>query len=290
MPLLALAIGAPICLPAFAPHSEGGEKAPDGMGGTGSCSSTLASAPMVCRLSGPLCDQALEVAARQGHAHPGGAGPPGPPVAPVSHLVFEWQALNHSRYAAELIDAIQAARQASTNCIYDATWWAFYVWCGKSDLDSSRVAVPDIVLFLNMGLCKGLAPNTLWCQVVALSSVLTCGGFDSLTSYPAIRQFLQGTTNTRPPVVHWFPMWDLTKVLQALTLETFEPLRDVSLCFLSLKMAFLVAVTLARRISELAALSARPDMCSMATGWYCVWTLHLSQKSIISQTPGASAP
>lgn len=41
----------------------------------------------------------------------------------------------------------------------------------------------------------------------------------------------------------------------------FEPLRSASLRFLTFKVAFLVAITSARRISELAALSVRQDLC-----------------------------
>lgn len=46
-----------------------------------------------------------------------------------------------------------------------------------------------------------------------------------------------------------------------MTEPSFEPLRQVSLCLLSFKVLFLIAITSARRISELAALSIRGDLC-----------------------------
>ncbi|XP_034274849.1 uncharacterized protein LOC117666340 [Pantherophis guttatus] len=67
--------------------------------------------------------------------------------------------------------------------------------------------------------------------------------------------------NIRPPAVHRYPTWDLPKVLQALTGPPFEPLRGISLKHLSFKVAFLVAVTSARRILEMAALSIRKELC-----------------------------
>lgn len=49
-------------------------------------------------------------------------------------------------------------------------------------------------------------------------------------------------------------------VLQALVGEPFEPLRTASLQFLTLKVAFLIAITLERRISELGAISTRANL------------------------------
>lgn len=66
-------------------------------------------------------------------------------------------------------------------------------------------------------------------------------------------------------MLHRYPTWDLSKLLSALTRPPFEPLREVGLRYLSYKVSFLVAITLARRISELAALSTRPDLCIFHT-------------------------
>lgn len=64
-----------------------------------------------------------------------------------------------------------------------------------------------------------------------------------------------------PPVIHRFPRWDLTKVLNSLTGPPFESLRSTSLHYLSLKAEFLVAIILARRVLELVALLVRLDLC-----------------------------
>lgn len=98
-------------------------------------------------------------------------------------------------------------------------------------------------------------------QVASLSSVLSCGSKETISSHPLLRQFLRGASNLRPPPIRRFPSWDLPKVLSALTKAPFEPLRDVSLCYLSLKVAFLVAVTSARCISGMASLSIRKELC-----------------------------
>lgn len=130
-------------------------------------------------------------------------------------------------------------------------------WCFGKNVIPSQAPIHQVLDFLQEGLDNGLAPNTLKRQVAALSSVLVCGAFTSLTHHPLVHRFLWGATDLRPPVIHRYPTWDLTKVLLAPTGPPFEPLRDTSLHYLSLKVAFLVAITSTRRISELAALSVR---------------------------------
>lgn len=48
--------------------------------------------------------------------------------------------------------------------------------------------------------------------------------------------------------------WDLSLVLAALTKSPFEPIENISIKFLTLKAAFLVAITTVRRIGEISAL------------------------------------
>lgn len=53
--------------------------------------------------------------------------------------------------------------------------------------------------------------------------------------------------------------WDLSLVLKGLTRPHFKSMATCSLIYLSMKMAFLVAITLARRKGEIAALMAHPS-------------------------------
>ncbi|XP_029140096.1 ephrin type-A receptor 7 [Protobothrops mucrosquamatus] len=124
----------------------------------------------------------------------------------------------------------------------------------------STSGTPMIVDYLLDGLDKGLAPATIRRQVAAFSTLLTCADSVPLAHHPRIRAFLKGACNTRPPVVHRYPSWELPLVLRALTKPPFEPIRTVPLRNLSLKVAFLIVIT-ARCISELAALSVRSDLC-----------------------------
>ena len=55
------------------------------------------------------------------------------------------------------------------------------------------------------------------------------------------------------------PAWQLNVVLQALTKSQFEPLADVDIKWLSLNVAFLLAIKSAKRIGELHAFSVHAD-------------------------------
>ncbi|XP_034279732.1 uncharacterized protein LOC117669420 [Pantherophis guttatus] len=243
------------------PHPKGHQEGVRGKGGDSFSHPTLPQTPLVCRSGQPLSLPSLENSPGQDFPQPGGRGPSGASVAPVDHLALERNLLRRDKLSGKVIQTIQASRRPSTNRIYNATWSAFCQWCSKGHIDLLVASVPEILDLLQIGLDRGLFPNTLRRQVAALSTVLTCENLQPLTHHPRIGSFLKGVANLKPPVVHRYPTWDLALVLQALTSTPFESLRTSSLWYLTLKVAFFVAITSARRISELAALSVHEDLC-----------------------------
>lgn len=160
-----------------------------------------------------------------------------------------------------MINTIQASHRPSTSRIYEASWKAFCTWCATSHVDPATAQISDILDFLQSGLEKGLSTSTLRRQMAALSTVIRCPPYSSLAHHPLIRGFLHGVMNLCHPTVHRYLTWDLSLVLQTVMSPPFEPLGSVPLKFLSFKVTFLLAVTSARRISELTALSIRKDLC-----------------------------
>ena len=86
-------------------------------------------------------------------------------------------------------------------------------------------------------------------------------GFDNQTvwKHPLVKQFMKGVRREHKIHRSLVPSWDLTLVLKALTTPPFEPLESVSLKHLTLKVALLIALTTAKRVSDLHALSTSPD-------------------------------
>lgn len=107
---------------------------------------------------------------------------------------------------------------------------------------------------------RGLATNTLCRQVGALATNLSGDGTLPLSQRPRVCSFLKGASSLQLPPAHRYLSWDLSLVLQALMSLTFEPLGSASLKLLTFKVSFLIAITSARCISELAALSVYKDL------------------------------
>ncbi|KAJ7332628.1 hypothetical protein JRQ81_014808 [Phrynocephalus forsythii] len=79
-----------------------------------------------------------------------------------------------------------------------------------------------------------------------------------LFKHPTLKQFLRGANSLRPHRAPVPPQWSLNLVLKHLTRPPFKPLATIPLHMLSVKLVFLLAITSARRSSELAALRSDP--------------------------------
>lgn len=98
-----------------------------------------------------------------------------------------------------------------------------------------------------------MAVNTPRVQVAALSMFLD----SRLALNPLIKRFLLARERVSPVKTNRFSPWGLSLVLDALTKGPFEPVAQISVKFLSLKMAFLLAITTARRVGDLQALTIK---------------------------------
>jgi len=115
--------------------------------------------------------------------------------------------------------------------------------------------VSQILDFFQYQHSNGLKFNTIGTYATALSSCLgTREGF-TIGSHPLIASWLRGYKALHPPVRIVVPPWNLGFVLSALCEAPYEPLKTASTADLTRKVAFLLAITSARRISELHALS-----------------------------------
>ncbi|GAA6099883.1 uncharacterized protein LOC113652359, partial [Tachysurus ichikawai] len=77
---------------------------------------------------------------------------------------------------------------------------------------------------------------------------------------------MKGARRIRPVSRQMVPLWDLPIVLEALSQHPFEPMEAVSLKYLSLKTALLLALVTAKHVSDLHALSVSPSCLQFAPG------------------------
>ncbi|XP_040179758.1 uncharacterized protein LOC120913681 [Rana temporaria] len=170
-------------------------------------------------------------------------------------VVTEESLLRSKGFSDKLTATLLDSRKKETRSIYRKVWIRFNTWCQEFSFPTQ--SHKSVLEFLQCGADKGLSVSTLKGQVSALSVFLE----SPLASNPWVIRFFRALSRQKPSQGPSFPKWDLSLVLQVLTGLPFEPLDKCSLKDLTFKTVFLVAVTTARRVSELEALSIRPPFC-----------------------------
>lgn len=149
-------------------------------------------------------------------------------------------------------DTLLQARRPTTNNTYRRVWEKFTAFAQQQGWNPSTPWVSQVLEFLQLGLEKGLRSSTLKVQVSALSALTGVRWAQD----PLVVQFQRACLKLRPPRKPSFPVWDLSVVLEALSEDPFFPNENISLWDLTLKVSFLIAITSAKRVSEMQALMA----------------------------------
>lgn len=159
-------------------------------------------------------------------------------------------------------DTIQNSRKPSTRKSHYFKWLCFLRWLPEGHNSPETTDLPVVFDFLLHLVDCGLSHSSIRVYLSALSAYHTLVDGHSLFSHPLSKRFLRGLLLSHPPVKHTKCTWDLPLVLRCLTRHPFEPAATCDLRLLSMKTLFLVAITSARRVSELAALDSRTEFLS----------------------------
>ena len=124
----------------------------------------------------------------------------------------------------------------------------------------------DLLCFLQGLLEKGKAFSTIKVYLAAISACHVGFGDKPAGQHPLVCRFMKGARRKLPVSRPLVPLWDLSVVLDALSHHPFEPLETVEMKFVSLKVVLLLALTTAKRVSDLQALSIRPSCLQIAPG------------------------
>ncbi|XP_034079168.1 uncharacterized protein LOC117550754 [Gymnodraco acuticeps] len=158
-----------------------------------------------------------------------------------------------------VVQSIQAARAGSTTACYRPKWLGFQRWCEERKIEPLSCELGSILSYLQLLVDRGLAHSTVKVYAAAISSCHEGFGGRSAFSQPLMLRFLRGVRRLRPVVRASAPQWDLPLVLEALVTEPFDSLELSSIKALLWKTALLLALTSAKRVSELTALSVLPS-------------------------------
>lgn len=247
------------------PHSSQSEGT---MSVTNSDSPALAISTLGGRDSSTLVRSAVAPPPTEGPPVSGGGGnlpSSSRHVSPLGLARERWN-LNAAGLPSSVINTIQSARASSTRTLYGNKWRVFEGWCERRVVIPFQCSVKDILCFLQDLLDKGKAFSTIKVYLAAISACHIGFGEKSAGQHPLISRFMKGARRIRPVSKQMVPLWDLPIVLEALSQHPFEPIEAVSLKYLSLKTALLLALVTAKRVSDLHALSVSPSCLQFAPG------------------------
>ncbi|XP_077689409.1 uncharacterized protein LOC144274446 [Eretmochelys imbricata] len=186
------------------------------------------------------------------------ASPPRPTVTAPDGVEALWLNALESQCSLPVQQILLGSRKPSTRVAYMAKWKRFSCWCEPWQVRPCQAPVQAILEYLLHLKRRGLAPSSLRVYLAAISAFHPGFSGGSVFSHPMVGWFLKGLERmfpySHPPV----PPWNLNLVLSKLMGPPFEPLASCSLLHLSWKVAFLVAITSARRVSRLRALTSEP--------------------------------
>ena len=151
------------------------------------------------------------------------------------------------------------ARAPSTRASYAHKWKYFSSWCAARQADPVSCGVAVVLRFLQSLLDAGRAASTVrvYSAAISLHHVRVDGL--PIGRHGCVTQFLRGVRRLRPGRALRTPAWDLPLVLRSLTRAPYEPLDRSDLKSLSRKTALLLALSSAKRVGELQALSVSQD-------------------------------
>ncbi|KAM9324764.1 putative RNA polymerase II subunit B1 CTD phosphatase RPAP2 [Gastrophryne carolinensis] len=247
-----------IRLPSGSFNPNGTEEAGEGTSDGAPSSSMVAEEILVFDSGGTIGSEPLGITSEHSSPISGAYILSRPPMVEVNSLDPEVSLLQKKGFSASVINTLLSSRKTVTRRIYLKVWKTFNSW--KTENSRTSFKMPIILDFLQEGVNKGLSVNTLKVQLAALSVFLD----RKLSSISIIKRFLLAVKRSRAAPCRVIPQWDLAKVL-LLSSPPFYPNKNLDIKWLTWKVLFLVAITSARRVSDIQALSCRHPFLQVFT-------------------------
>ena len=176
------------------------------------------------------------------------------------HKTTSKQSLRDRQFSSDVAEHVSKARRVSTVKVYDAKWQIFRRWADQRKIDPIQATpqiVADFLTFLFS--VKKCQVSTIKGYRSTISNTLKYKTGYDFGSHPVLSELIKSFAIQRPVDRPLAPKWDLAFVLTHMCKAPFEPLDKASLFYLSVKTVFLVTLAMARRVSEVHALSIESD-------------------------------
>ncbi|KAK3101242.1 hypothetical protein FSP39_002051 [Pinctada imbricata] len=144
---------------------------------------------------------------------------------------------------------------SGTNISYNSAWSKWNSWCSERAVNPLHAPLAVILDFLADLHAKGLYYSTINLHRSAISSChVKVDGFQ-VGEHPLVKRLMRGIYRVSPPLPRYSHTWEVDKVLTYL--KSLGPNISMTLKNLTLKLTMLLALTAAKRCSELARLDCR---------------------------------
>ena len=250
---------ASLCIPSDSSDSESARQGREGRMQVTPHSPSVASETLVLpahqTVTGPTSNPPSQ--ARPSEPAQGSSASSRPKDIPIGSMAAIRKNLRKEGFSRGAAKLISCAVRSSTRSVYQGRFQEFARWCNKRNLDPFHAPIKEIANFLAKLHKKGLSYSTVCGYRSAISSYHSLVDNTKVGSNPTLISLLRGVFTLNPPSRTLAPPWDLPKVLKALRGLPFEPMTEVPLKWVSMKTAFLVAVSTAGRSSDLQNLGCR---------------------------------
>ena len=139
--------------------------------------------------------------------------------------------------------------RGSTYQQYQSVWKLWNHWCSDQLLDSTSISVSKLLGYLQSLVHRRFAWRTIGVHRSAISSILEPHKTVPVGQHPLVCCFMKGVFNVKPPTARVSPTWDVSRVLAMLA--EWHPAMDIGFPALSKKVACLLAICSAKRVSDL---------------------------------------
>jgi len=188
------------------------------------------------------------------------------PIRPVSPsndnravTVSRLEAIRHRQQAegisSEASQLLAAGWSRGTNSTYESAWRRWDSWCSERHIDPISCAIQPFLEFLTGLFKEGLQYRTINTIRSAISMTHNHIEGVPIGQHPLVSRLLKGVHNTRPPQPRYSSTWDVDIVIKYL--QSLGENDSLSLKALTQKLALLMALVGANRVSELQALDLR---------------------------------
>ena len=207
--------------------------------------------------SGVNSGRAKDSTSQTGSAFPtsGKTVPSKPPHSSSDRLETLVRFTRAKKFSPKVTRSIFTARGPSTNIVYQQRWATYVRWCRAHNLSAACPSVNSLCeFFIYLKEKKNFAVGTIRGYRSTLHSVLRHTGLQ-INVDPDISDVLRSLQLQTPRESRDVVPWNLDVVLRYLCSDVFEPIQSSTLVDLTKKTVFLITLALAKRVSEVQALS-----------------------------------